>query len=323
LAHRGKRSRGFPRKKGARLVSYTLDQFSLDDLRHWQRKSRSIEEYHLRVYHELEAQRQLNRGELLKALKEAKRPSPLSLERWVRMVDYKYSSQPLSAAGSILGIGGRFNIGQDLRQSAPFHALYLAEDADTAFREYYGMAREERRTKLTPLDLALTPKKSFACVNVSGAATNLLDITDAKHLKKFCDAFANFRIDPKLRELLRGTSLPEMQIVRDPKVLLKTMLLQSWRELGMQLGIPSNSQVFGRMAFEAGYDGILYNSVRGDGRCLSVFLENLTHSETVLRLSDPPPSSETIAELNSDTWPRLVTPFSLAKAAARLFAVLH
>jgi hypothetical protein len=318
---RGKRrSRGPQSKKGGRPVSYALDKFSLSDLRRWQTVNRNIAEYHLRVYYELEAQRQLHRSDLIKALKGAKL-SPLILDRWVRMVDYKYSNQPLSSAGSVRSIGGRFNIGEDLRKSAvPFHALYLAGDADTAFREYYGMARNERRGKLTPLDLALTPKRSFTCVNVSGVATNMLDITDASRLEAFCEAFAHFRIDPKLKDLLRGTPIVPFKIVPDPDTLLQTLLHQGWREYGMQLGIPSNSQVFGRLAFESGYDGIIYNSVRGSGRCLCLFVENLTDSKTVVRLSDQPPSSETMVELSSDTWTKLIAPFSFLTAAARLLS---
>ncbi len=239
------------------------------------------------------------------------------------MLDFRYSDQPLSAVGSIRSIGGRFNIGEELRESAPFHALYIAEDADTAFREYYGMERSERRNDLTPLDLALTPKTSFACVNVSGTVTNVLDITDANRLKALAAIFATFRIDPRLKKLLRRTSLKPMEIVRDPKTLLRSMQIQRWRELGMQLAIPTNSQILGRLAFEAGYDGILYTSVRGNGRCLCLFVENLTHSETFVELSDPAPRSDMITALTSDTWPKLVTPISVTKAAARLLGSVH
>lgn len=311
-------------RKGGKDVSYTLDRFTINDLRHWQSGSRAIKEYHLRVFHELEAQRQLYRGELLNALKGAKHQSVFSLQRWVRIVDYKYSNQPLSAAGSVKSIGGRFNVGEDLGgQYSPFHALYLAEDTDTAFREYYGLARNETRGRLTPLDLALTPGKSFTCVNVSGSVANLLDITEPKHLKALCEVISKFVINSKFRDLLRGTSVQPLSIVRTPKLLIKSLLYSGWRELGMQLGIPSNSQVFGRIAFEAGYDGIVYESARGDGRCLCLFLENLTNSETVLKLADPAPSEDTVIELSSATWSKLVTPFSFRKAASRLLAELH
>jgi hypothetical protein len=81
--------------------------------------------------------------------------------------------------------------------------------------------------------LALTPGKSFTCVNVSGFVANLLDITEAKRLKAFCDAFSKFVIDPKSKDLLRGTSLQPLQIIRTPKLLMRTLLHSGWRELGI------------------------------------------------------------------------------------------
>ena len=310
--------------KGGGPVSYTLDQFNINDLRAWQRASRAIEEYHLRVFYELEAQRQLHRSELFNALKEAKHPSLFPLDRWARFLDHQWSNQPLSAVGSVKNIGGRFNIGDDLRQKfPPFHALYLAEDPDTACREYLGLALSEKRGKLSPLDLALTPTKSFSCVRVSGVVANLLDITETKRLRPFCDAIGKFVINADSHYLIRNTKLSPMNIIRTPDILIETLLSPTWRELGMQLGIPSNSQVFGRIAFEAGYDGIVFKSTRGNGRCLCVFLENLTHSETLLKLPDPAPSPETVTELSAATWTKLVTPFSLKRAASQIIAALH
>jgi RES domain len=324
LKRRRKGSRRKPPKKGGEPVSYTLDQFNIGDLRTWQRASHAIEEYHLRVFYELEAQRQLYRSEIFNALKEAKHPSLFALERWVRFLDHAYSNQPLSAVGSVRSIGGRFNVGEDLsRILAPFHALYLAEDPDTACREYLGLAMNESRGRLTPRDLALTPKKSFSCVRVSGVVANLLDITDPKRLKPFCDAIAKFVINSDSQELIRSTTLSPMTVIQTPQVLMETLLSLRWRELGMQLGIPSNSQVFGRIVFEAGYDGIVFKSARGAGRCLCIFLENLTHSETVLKLPDPAPSLDTVTELSATTWAKLVTPSNLKRAASRLPAALH
>ena len=295
------------RKKGrppSGPVSYELDRFTLHDLRSWNKANKSIAEYHIRVYYELEAQRQLNRKQLNAALRDARLDS-FEIDHWVRMVDYKYSLQPLSAAGSIRSIGGRYNIGSGLNPKLnSFHGLYIAEDAETAFREYFG----EPRGALGVLDLALMPKKSFASVFVSGTLHNVLDVTSAKRLRSFCSAFRHFTINPSYKNLLAGTNIKPLSIAIDPSILLRTLEAQNWRELGMQLGIPSNSQVFGRLAFEAGYDGIVFQSARNGKRCACVFLENLTHSETNLSLADPAPSDDTIATLDGTTWPKLIAP---------------
>lgn len=297
-------------KKGQKPSSefYTLDKFSLQDLRSWKKVNRSIAEYHIRAYHELEAQRQLYKKELNAGLRDAV-SRPLTILRWPRMVDYQYSHQPLSAAGSIKGIGGRFNIGRELNPKLnPFHALYFAEDAPTAFHEYFGMSLSETKNGLSAMDLALTPTKSFASIQFDGVLQNVLDATSPKRLKSFCEAFRDFSINPKLKSLLAGTAITPMKIIPDAELLLANIETSNWRELGVQLGIPSNSQVFGRLVFEAGYDGIVYRSSRLKGRrCACIFLENLMHSETTLSLSDSAPTSETICQLNSETWPKLIS----------------
>jgi hypothetical protein len=230
------------------------------------------------------------------------------------MVDYQYSDQPLSAAGSIRSIGGRFNVGEGLNPKLnPFHGLYIAEDPDTAFREYFGDARNG----LAALDLALTPRKSYSSVCLSGVLHNVLDVTTPAQLKSFCEAYRHFTINPRYKNLLAGTNIRPLTIAADPGMLLHTMQAANWRELGMQLGIPSNSQVFGRLAFEAGYDGIIYQSARKGRRCACIFLENLKHSETTISIADPVPSTETIVTLDSTTWPKLISTPTLRKVASR------
>jgi RES domain len=62
--------------------------------------------------------------------------------------------EPLSARGSVMRYGGRFNIGAEVGSGAfeSFPALYLAQDVETAFREFFqidatsasgGLSREE------------------------------------------------------------------------------------------------------------------------------------------------------------------------------------
>jgi hypothetical protein len=311
----GKRRRksGSRKRRVSGPVTYELDRFSLHDLRSWKKANASIAQYHTRVYYELEAQRQIYRKELLAGLRDA-RVQEFEVERWVRMVDYRYSTQPLSAAGSIRSIGGRFNFGEGLnRKLSPFHGLYIAEDPETATLEFFGGSRNG----LTAEELALTPRKSYASICLSGTLSNVLDITDSRNLKSFCEAYRHFRINPEYKKLLAGTKIAPLSIATDPKNLLMTIQSQNWKEFGAQLGIPSNSQVFGQLAFEAGYDGIIYSSTRGPGRCACILVENLQHSETSISIADPIPTSETIQTLDSSTWPKLIAPTSLGKLAAR------
>ena len=115
-----------------------LEKFTSADLRTWQRQSENLERYHVQLYHYLEGLRSLHRAQLGEALSDTK-PTEFILTDWVRTLDYQYSLEPLSAAGSLIR-GGRFNIGTDLNPATfpAFPALYLAENYQTAYQEKFG-----------------------------------------------------------------------------------------------------------------------------------------------------------------------------------------
>lgn len=135
-----------------------LERFTAADLETWKRRSRELDELHHVLYHGLEPERLRRRDQLIQAL--ARKPAPpFDFENWVRIVPYRYSNDPLSAAGSVRSIGGRFNIGNDCDESGAalvFPALYLGDSHETAFREYYQIGSEElQATGLTPEELSL------------------------------------------------------------------------------------------------------------------------------------------------------------------------
>lgn len=58
----------------------------------------------------------------------------------------RYADTPLAATGSLKSRGGRFNIGADVDNAvhAPWPALYMAFDHETAHREKFSMAKRDR-----------------------------------------------------------------------------------------------------------------------------------------------------------------------------------
>ena len=90
-------------------------------------------------YSALQHQRSAVAEEITGALARAA-GGPFPFSRWVRVVDYQFTNHPLSTAGSVKSMtGGRFNIGDiDPMKFAPFPALYLASDRDTALAETLG-----------------------------------------------------------------------------------------------------------------------------------------------------------------------------------------
>jgi len=74
----------------------------------------------------------------------------------------------------------------------------------------------------------------------------------------------------------------------------------NWRVWPMQFGIPAPSQTMAELIKAAGFEGILYPSSKGPGRCLAVFPENLSDL-SYIDLIGPAPSTATITRLDSNT----------------------
>jgi hypothetical protein len=118
------------------------------------------------------------RTKLIAALQGAS-SGPYSFQHWVRTVTYQYSLEPLSCAGSLTDIGGRFNAGCELDDNtvSPWPALYVAQDLETAFREKFGIASDDVVDGLTAHELALNGKVSHSNVILNGHLENVFDMT--------------------------------------------------------------------------------------------------------------------------------------------------
>jgi hypothetical protein len=118
-----------------------LDRFSSADLAHWQKLSSDLDELSASLYFGVEPARRRLRSKLCEALKQASGIA-LDLHGWTRTVAYQYSFQPLSCAGSLQSVGGRFNAGFELDDNTlnPWPALYVAEDFETSYREMFQLA---------------------------------------------------------------------------------------------------------------------------------------------------------------------------------------
>ena len=93
---------------------------------------------------------------------------------WVRVVKYRWSLEPLSACGSILGGGGgRFNIGDiDTTRFPPFPAVYLAENEETASCEVFGV-KPKGESDLDRVDLSLIKRGSYTLIRIEGMPVGL------------------------------------------------------------------------------------------------------------------------------------------------------
>lgn len=278
-----------------------LERFTDADLRTWKRQAEDLERYHVQLFFHLEGQRALHHADLCDALRDSA-PASIVVDRWARIVDYKYSLQPLSAAGSLFR-GGRFNIGNDLDPGKfpVFPALYLAEDYDTAYAERFGQS-PSASGQLEGHEYALRIPGSFASVNVNGKLHNLFDLRKAKNLRQFTSIISAFDIPKELRDLAASAGIKSPLLVMSAGQLKMNLLAHNWRLYPSQYEIPANSQIFARLVVDAGFDGIVYASTKGPRACVALFPTNFSGAESHVELADEVPSGTTHKRLDQETW---------------------
>lgn len=291
-----------PESEGPSLLE--LERFSHASLTKWLQAADALGRLQSALYFGLESARQTHGDALLDAIR-ASASGGFEFVGWSRIVDYRYSLEPLSVAGSVQREGGRFNIGGRLSPGAftPFPALYVAEDYATAYRERFGQSPEETKDGLNGSELALRRPGSFTQVEVRGRVDLLIDVGNADTLKPFVDVIRGFEMPSEVVSVSRRLGLRRPPgMIRSVAGLQRQLLLRNWRMLPMQYDLPSNSQVFGRIAAAAGMHGVLYPSVRADSRrCLALYPQNWAGSGSFIEVADAAPEEARVVRLDATT----------------------
>lgn len=268
-----------------------LDRFSEKSLQQWQTASRDLDEFQDSLHFGPEPERRRYRVELIASLKSVGGVE-LNLHNWSRLVTYQFSMNPLSAAGSLHDIGGRFNAGIDLDPQTldPRPALYLAEDYETAFREKFQIASDAIESGLTPQELALEAGSSHSCLQLQGQLLNVFDMTTPKSLEPLAKVFRRIKMPARARQLKRKLNIQDKAcfMVQSAKQIHDMLFKQNWRMLPRQFGLPAQSQTIAELVYAAGYEAILYQSSKGPQRCVAIFPRQLQETSFVA-LADATP----------------------------------
>lgn len=276
-----------------------LDQFSDANLSQWNRISALHDEYHVKLFYHLESLRNIHHKVLRDTLR-AQKSSSIVVEKWWRIVDHKYSNNPLSSLGSLRN-GGRFNIGNDLNNFKPFPVLYIAENETTAYNEKFGQT--VAANNLTSNELALRSTSSYTAVRLKLNLNNIFDLSHANNLSEFVKIISTFYLTAELKELAKQIGIKPPYLVNEATKLKRVLLDNSWRYYPVQHDIPANSQLFGRLLKDAGFEGVLYPSTKSQGgKNIAIFCENLEKSNSFISLQDTPPDTVKYAKLDSSTW---------------------
>jgi len=283
---KSRRKRRRPRFRG-RAATSILDTFSPQDLATWEGESSVVQTYSDRVYFDLERQRISQHDQLCAALRSSS-STEVPLEGWVRVVDWRWNLTPLSAEGSLIGIGGRFNIGRELDRAKgkEFPCIYVAQDTGTAYCEHFGGLIGQRVSELTLGELALRTQESFTTFVLRGRVEHAFNLRDETRLAEFTRIIGRFDLSEDTKRYQRRHGLRPRSLVRSPRKLLQLALLSphGWRR-ECQLGVPAPGQILGRFIRDAGFEAALYPSQRGGQLCLAVFPENFVASTSRIEVA--------------------------------------
>jgi len=79
---------------------------------------------------------------------------------------------------------------------------------------------------------------------------------------------------------------PSKEAQKNSLILLDQFTQDDWCLWLIKIQLPSNSLIFGRLIMEAGFEGVLYPSVKGKGKCIAIFPENLAGTDSYVELFD-------------------------------------
>lgn len=202
----------------------------------------------------------------------------MDIANWVRLVDYRWTLHPLSAAGSLTSIGGRFNAGTELDGAAidAWPALYLAQDHATGYREKFQIEVGQVVEGLTPEELALNPGQSHTTVVLNGRLTRVFALTP-ETLTPVARVLAKIKMPDKADRIKKKLKIKpaDLRMLTTGKQLHDVVAVHNWRVLPIQFGLPSQSHILAELIRAADFEAIAYQSSKGGGTCLAVFVDRL------------------------------------------------
>ena len=270
------------------LNTIILDSFYEENLKTWDEASKDLDELADLLYFGTTPGRQRFKEQLINA---AKSTAGIKIEKnnWLRIVTYKYSLSPLSEAGSLIN-SGRFNIGKNIEKNAQtvWGAIYIAEDHETAYREKFQVKIEDETPGLKPEELSLVKENNISSVNIKFNLQNIFDLTEQSNLSHIANVLSKIKIPDGAQELNKKINrkrklakIPAIKMIKSSKALFESIFESNWNLLPTIYEIPSNSQITAEIIKLAGFEGIIYQSTKSNGKCIAIFRDNLLEGSYV------------------------------------------
>ncbi|MGH8146897.1 MAG: hypothetical protein ACREPY_11240 [Rhodanobacteraceae bacterium] len=96
---------------------------------------------------------------------------------------------------------------------APWPALYIASDHETAYREKSGMARDERVDGLTAEELARQPDGSYSAIRLNGHLSLVFDVDQAGALEPICKVLRKISLPTEAVKLRARLKIPRQRVL--------------------------------------------------------------------------------------------------------------
>lgn len=217
------------------------------------------------------------------------RSGALEIQKLSRIVEGLYGHDPLCTVGSLKAPGGRFNFGQISSSIISFHALYLAENYQTAFCEKYIYRDDEKLADgLTPTDLHFEEPNTNVHCKVNIYLENYLDLRNQGTLIEFLSVISKIEPSEELQAKAFKLKMGRLSTAKTEEKLLKNVFESNYKQWGTWFDQPSNSQWIGHYAKLAGLQAIAYPSCRNtSGYNLAVFTENFENTDAYIEITDP------------------------------------
>ena len=274
-------------------VIHILDRFQDQDIEKWQRYGEKYREFSLLLFFDLFSQRKKYEKDLIKALKNCVKKD-FKARGWQRLIQWKYSNDPLSDAGSLQSRegGGRFNVSSFVNPDLfkPFGALYLGSDRHVATSEVYAASSETEG--MSPQEFFLRKNDSTTYVSVNAYFERYIDLREPESLKPLTGVSKKIKVSEVTLKAGKELGYTDIKTTFTEKELISSLLDPHWRRVPMLSDHPSNPQIFGELAKNAKIEAIIFPSVRyPDGLCAAVFSENLKKTKSFVEINGDCPDS--------------------------------
>ncbi len=200
-----------------------------------------------------------------------------------RVTGHRFSQDPLCTLGSVKRPpGGRFNFGLPDSSFKNFHALYLADTAQTALFEKYpplnsnDEVETQEGVKIDNCFFSLCINESYSNFKVSCKINKIIDLRNDDPLENFLEVIKQIPSPDHLTNFKKLYGHDRPYSVTTTTGLRQAILNPEYTYQYTWFQAPSNSQWFGYYCWLSGVQAIIYPSVKyGKGFNLCILVDNL------------------------------------------------